>query len=252
MNTRKLRMAALVLAIGVSGTAQAALHDRGGGLIYDDVLNVTWLADANYGAGSSYDNGGNSTNGTMTWTNAVAWAANLSYYDNVRNVTYTDWRLPTVVNTGPPDCNSSSITNCGYNVQTVTISGSSVTVYSEMAYMYYVNLDNQDWFDTRYLIWQPSGMVDNPADPNDESLFTNLMRSEYWSGSDIAQDTRQAWYFDMSWGYQNSSFKDADRRAWAVRDGDVAAIPEPETFAMMLTGLGLVGAVARRRNRSES
>ncbi|EGK72256.1 hypothetical protein METUNv1_01372 [Methyloversatilis universalis FAM5] len=31
-----------------SGVAQAPLHDRGGGLVYDDVLDVTWLADANY------------------------------------------------------------------------------------------------------------------------------------------------------------------------------------------------------------
>jgi hypothetical protein len=28
----------------------------------------------------------------------------------------------------------------------------------------------------------------------------------------------------------------------------VAAVPEPETYAMLLAGLGLVGAVARRRS----
>jgi hypothetical protein len=28
---------------------------------------------------------------------------------------------------------------------------------------------------------------------------------------------------------------------------DVAAVPEPETYAMLLAGLGLVGAIARRR-----
>jgi hypothetical protein len=28
---------------------------------------------------------------------------------------------------------------------------------------------------------------------------------------------------------------------------EVTAVPEPETYAMMLAGLGLVGAVARRR-----
>lgn len=30
----------------------------------------------------------------------------------------------------------------------------------------------------------------------------------------------------------------------------VTAVPEPETFAMLLAGLGLVGAVARRRNKA--
>ena len=57
MNTRKTRVAALGLAVGLamSGAAQAALHDRGGGLVYDDVLNVTWLQDANYAQTSGYD-----------------------------------------------------------------------------------------------------------------------------------------------------------------------------------------------------
>lgn len=35
----------------VTESAQAALYDRGGGLVYDDVLNVTWLQDANYRRG---------------------------------------------------------------------------------------------------------------------------------------------------------------------------------------------------------
>lgn len=43
------------LLIAASGAGQAALIDRGGGLVYDTDLNITWLADANYGAGSSYD-----------------------------------------------------------------------------------------------------------------------------------------------------------------------------------------------------
>ena len=32
---------------------------------------------------------------------------------------------------------------------------------------------------------------------------------------------------------------------------EVASVPEPETYAMMLAGLGLVGAVARRRKQLE-
>ena len=58
---------AMILVFGVAGTVNAELHDRGGGLIYDDVLNITWLQDANYGAGSIYDNGDSITDGRMTW-----------------------------------------------------------------------------------------------------------------------------------------------------------------------------------------
>ena len=31
-------------------SANAALYDRGNGLIYDDILDITWLQDANYAA----------------------------------------------------------------------------------------------------------------------------------------------------------------------------------------------------------
>jgi hypothetical protein len=68
----------------VSLSSHAALIDRGGGLIYDDDLNVTWLADANYARTSGYD-----ADGLMTWSSAMTWAGNLSYGG------YTDWRLPT-------------------------------------------------------------------------------------------------------------------------------------------------------------
>ena len=37
----------LVLGVSIS-SANAAPINRGGGLIYDDVLGITWLQDANY------------------------------------------------------------------------------------------------------------------------------------------------------------------------------------------------------------
>lgn len=83
---------ALLAGLSLSGAAQAALIDRGGGLIYDTDLNITWLADANYAKTSGYD-----ADGLMTWQEAMDWAANLSYYDSVRGVSYDDWRLPTTL-----------------------------------------------------------------------------------------------------------------------------------------------------------
>jgi len=70
--------------------AHATLWNRGGGLIYDDVLDVTWLQDANYAQTIGYN-----SDGKMTWTEAVAFANSLSYYDPIRDVTWSDWRLPT-------------------------------------------------------------------------------------------------------------------------------------------------------------
>ena len=39
-------------------SANAALYDRGNGLIYDDVLDITWLQDANHAKTSGYDRDG--------------------------------------------------------------------------------------------------------------------------------------------------------------------------------------------------
>ena len=40
-------IAALAATLSFLPAAQAELHDRGNGLIYDDVLDITWLQDAN-------------------------------------------------------------------------------------------------------------------------------------------------------------------------------------------------------------
>lgn len=87
------RFAALALAAGLidTGSAHAELHDRGGGLLYDDVLNVTWLQDANYAKTSGY-----SRTGKMSWADATKWVSTLVYHDPVRNVDHTGWRLPKV------------------------------------------------------------------------------------------------------------------------------------------------------------
>jgi hypothetical protein len=46
--------------------SDAELIDRGGGLIYDTVLDIKWLQDANYAQTSGYDD-----DGRMNWYTAV-------------------------------------------------------------------------------------------------------------------------------------------------------------------------------------
>ena len=76
--------------------ANATLWDRGGGLIYDDALNMTWLQDANYVNSTGYDDllYGYDTGGQIKVEDALIWAENLEYYDPVRKVTWSNWRLP--------------------------------------------------------------------------------------------------------------------------------------------------------------
>lgn len=254
-------IASITLAASfVSGIAHAALHDRGGGLIYDDVLNITWLQNANYGAGSTYDDanayfGNTTTDGLMNWQNAADWAANLSYYDNVRGVTYTDWRLPTVKPVNgfyytPIDANgwlngnwtSDGSTDYGFNI---------TSTQSELSYMFYVNLGNPGNFTSSGAVYGCSHYPSSDCLKN-TGPFVNLLPGTYWSGPLFSRtqssDLTDAWTFQMYDGFQQpDTIYFAPRLAWAVRDGDVASVPEAETYALMLAGLGLIGWRARRR-----
>ncbi|HEX5636731.1 MAG TPA: PEP-CTERM sorting domain-containing protein, partial [Gammaproteobacteria bacterium] len=231
MNTRTLLIAsALLTASLISGAAQAALYDRGGGLIYDDVLNVTWLQDANYAKTS-----GHNSEGRMVWGDATSWADNLSYYDSVRDVTYDDWRLPKVSPVNGVNFNYDysfdGSTDVGHNITSIS---------SELSYMFYINLGNS------YVAGDCSASPGTCL--NNTGPFMNLFSELYWSGTEYKPGTNHGWLFYMPIGVQGGYVEDNfPYYAWAVRDGDVAAVPEASTYVMMLAGLGLVGAMARRR-----
>jgi hypothetical protein len=76
------KMLGVVLLV-VSGAGQAELFDRGGGFIYDDILNLTWTQNANI-------------NGRAGWDEQLVWADGLSIYDAERSHSWDDWRLPSV------------------------------------------------------------------------------------------------------------------------------------------------------------
>ena len=238
-----IRFAAAVALVVAMGSAQAALHDRGGGLIYDDVLNITWLQDANYAKTSGYD-----ADGLMTWGDANAWAASLVYSG------FGDWRLPFIVDTGSVGCNlSNGGTDCGFNVQTV----SGNTVYSEMAHMYYANLSLLPRVngETRWGIFGNgtyNGVNADSYGQNDVGLIRNLQAFAYWSSTERDVDPANlisigAWNFGTADGFQDTNYKSQELYAWAVRDGDVSPVPAPPAFILMLTGLGLLGLIKRFR-----
>ena len=121
-----ISLLSLLLALAIAENSEAALYDRGNGMIYDNVLKITWLQDANYAMTSGYDN-----DGLMDWNKALSWAGQLSFGG------FNDWRLPMVL----PVDGQAFITGSGFDGSTDF--GYNITrPTSELMYMYYVNLGN--------------------------------------------------------------------------------------------------------------
>ncbi|MCW5614492.1 MAG: PEP-CTERM sorting domain-containing protein [Rhodocyclaceae bacterium] len=247
MNTLNTVIASTVIVLSLgSGAAHAALQGRDlNGSIdsfeayYDTVLDITWLADANYAKTSGYD-----ADGLMTANQAFLWAAGLSFTDGLH--VYDNWRLPTIEAANGVSFNF-NLTNDGSSDKGFNFSAPG-TLYagstsSEMAYMYYNNLGNPGLF-------TPAGIATNCYVSSSNTCldnvgpFSNLQASSYHY---LPNGTGE--YFVMSSGFQGATIGLDGRYAWAVSPGDVgvAAVPEADTWAMLLAGLGLIGAVTRQR-----
>lgn len=229
-------------------TAQASLYDRGGGLIYDDVLNITWLQDVNYAATQGYSllqNGG-----YLTWADALTWAEDLSYYDPVRNVAWTDWRLPKITPLDPAVGWQMQISTNGdqddsYNVSAPGTKYAGSTA-SELPYMFFNNLGNTSRCPVGFGFDACS--TDSYLDyALNSGMFTNMEKYSYWTGSNENLPFKDGWGFDMrlQWGLQGAFNAGIPRIAWAVRDGDVSAVPLPG--AVYLFGTAVIGWLGLKR-----
>lgn len=129
----------------------------------------------------------------------------------------SDWRLPTMdvdANSLVVDCSSASELDCRDN---------------EMGYMY----------------WKNSVSWASPTPIEGLSIFCC-----YWSGTFDATHY-SLWVFQFRTGIQSQlpAFSDS-HRVWAVRNGDISAIPIPAAAWLFGGTLGVLG-IARRRSGSQ-
>ncbi len=193
--------------VAAMGTAQASLFDRGGGLIYDDVLNITWLQDANYAKTSGFD-----SDGLMHWGVANQWAENLSYGG------WEDWRLPTALRQdGSGPC-------VGYCTD------------SEMGHMFYNNF-----------VASPGTSILTGTNYFTRAMFSNLQSFLYWSGTTTPDGSAWYFKTDGGYQNNYHMGRSYYAWAVRDGDVAVSPVPAPPAFILMLTGLGVLGLTKRFR-----
>ncbi len=208
--------ALLLLATAASAQAQLQARDADGdGLAdgyYDSTLAITWLARADAAVGSAQDDGLSPSDGLLTWAAAQAWAAGLVVAGS------SGWRLPST----DAACNGNGL---GYGCSSSA---------GELGHHFHNNLGGQ------------AGQAISGTHGSGFDLFSGVSDAGYWSGTAYASDADQAGVLLFAEGYQDYALKAfSEHAAWAVHDGDVLAVPEPTTGALLLAGL--LGLVWRSR-----
>jgi hypothetical protein len=202
----------------MSTATNAALIDLAGGLIYDDVENLTWTQDAGM-------------SGWVNWQEATDWAASLVFGG------VGGWRLPGTTQFDDPTC-SSDVRGDIRNEVRVGCLGGEMELLTDSADPWTNDLfENVNrtryWTATPYRDWEDPCIYypdyDVPCTQEDDN---GLRTGFYWQwGFTGAGDIDEPLKTTLSGGN--------DRYAWAVHDGRVSAIPVPA--AIYLFGSGLVG-----------
>lgn len=245
---------------------------------YDTDLNITWMKDANLFAtqytanpnaaaaivagtptfadpvwGPAFDpatglypvttdadltnpnatSAGAAVDGAMSWFGAQAWINSL----NAQNYGgYSDWRLPKV---SPQNGTGFAIggafdgsTDDGYRIASPN---------SELSHVFYATLGNSAGVDLQGNAIGGGGLLNSGP-------FVHFKNDLYWYGTDTP-DVGQAWAFQNGTGNQtNASDKPFTYAyAFAVRPGDIAAVPIPGAIWLLGSAMAGLSIIGRRR-----
>ena len=148
----------------------------------------------------------------------------------------SDWRLPTVspINGSTFQYGSAfdGTRDVGYNISSPT---------SELGHMFHVTLDNKGFYTTSGVPQPGSGLLNSGP-------FTNLPGTYLWYDNEYPLEWSHAWTFNTQFGSQSGIIYKGDPYvAWAVRTGDIAAVPLPAAVWLFGSGMAGLAAWARRQ-----
>ncbi len=180
----------------------------------DDVLDVTWLQDANYALTSGFDSVDTEADGKFRWNYAKQFVDELDYAG------FSDWRLPKMTfvdanNNGYPDCAVDKISTC---------TEEELDLISELHYMYTVNLGNPKKPETQ-VYWKNTKYKFIDGTTGLEREIKNLRAPGYsgmWHETGFTGAAKNAvWVYTTGINSIGFSSKMNFYIPWPVRDGDV-------------------------------
>lgn len=150
-----------------------------------------------------------STGGTVT-DGVMNWANASAWAASLTLGGFTDWRLPNADRNG-----NGLLANCRVNTSDICT-------------------DNE----FSHLFWVEGISLSSP------SPFNNVTIG-YWFGTEFSEG--QAWNFNLNGGEQSVLNEVNGSNAWAVRTGDVSAIPIPAAAWLFGSGLLVLAGLSRRK-----
>jgi hypothetical protein len=241
--------------------AGAELHSRKAGLAwYDDVLDITWVADANLANTETFGDLNVREGGLMKFNSVTTLIGFIAKMNQASYLGFNDWRAPTARPVSGVDWNFGCANN-GSSDRGYAGSGGWVDpqgqIVSEMGHMYYVNLGNLGRlepegggtpFCTGAVIQDGWGLANSGP-------FSNLQPEDYWTNIADPTSSSRALQFRFGEGMRDSGLKDNLKFVWPVRDGDMPDPDAPATaigFAPNPINAGSDGALTGTANETNT
>lgn len=222
LRSNAVRLLLSMIIFLIATAANATLISRAGGAAYyDDVLDITWLTDANYALAAGY--GAEGGDGAMTYQfDVTRYTAEgfIAHLNTTLHLGVFGWRMPKAVHPDPT-CSNGATNAHGYGC-----------TGSEMGNLFYTTLGNTSGFS-----------------PSNTGPFINIQEALYWTSTPYAANNN--YLYDLHWnnGGQgaNSGPGFGASYVWAVLDGDIATVPEPGTGLLLGIALAAMGLIRKTR-----
>ena len=285
-------VACLFLCVSLNSFGALSIRDLDGDWsnghegVYDDVLDITWLADANIAESNSFGHSGNSSLSTgydnlyssyfggplFSMPSAIDYVQAVNENNGVGYLGHSNWRFPKIVPLSNGQYISGGMTfqgtyrhrydgssDEGFNI-TAPVSEYNPTgasegeIRNELAYNYYNNFQAKAPSSGNNINGAaenryPSSIwgLNNSEDTESVDLFINLgTYDRYWTDFYTGGNSNSWLSFKMETGQTVGSGYNNGARVWLVHDGDIGASPVPLPAGIYLFLSGLVGLVGAK------